>query len=57
MAELDCPVKQLDSCAPLRIPIGKVPLSLYVREEALLAPALRRYREFQQSCENGLDCK
>jgi hypothetical protein len=51
--ELDCPATQPNSCAPLQISIGNVPLSLYIREEALLAPALRRYREFEQSSENG----
>jgi hypothetical protein len=53
IAGLDYPVKQLDSCAPLQISIGNVPLDLFIREEALLAPALRRYREFAQNSENG----
>jgi len=53
IAGLDYPVRQLDSCAPLQISIGNVPLDLFIREEALLAPALRRYREFAQNSENG----
>jgi hypothetical protein len=53
IAELDYPVKQLDSCAPLQISIGNVPLDLFIHEEALLAPALRRYREFAQCSGNG----
>ena len=53
MAELDYPVKRPDTCAPLQISIGNVPLSLFIREETLLAPALRRYREFAQNSANG----
>lgn len=53
IAELDYPANQADSCAPLQISIGNVPLSLYIREEALLAPALRRYREFERSGPTG----
>jgi hypothetical protein len=51
--KLDHPVKQLDSCAPLRISIGDIPLSLFIREQALLTPALRRYREFTLDSANG----
>jgi hypothetical protein len=54
IAELDYPVKRLDSCAPLQISIGNVPLDLFIHEEALLAPASRRYREFEQNSANGL---
>lgn len=53
MAELDYPVKRGDTCAPLQISIGNVPLSLFIRDETLLAPALRRYREFAQNSANG----
>jgi hypothetical protein len=53
MAELDCPANQADSCAPLQISIGNVQLSLYIREESLLAPALRRYREFERTGATG----
>ncbi len=47
------PIKRLDSCAPLQISIGNVPLSLFIRDEALLGPALRRYREFAKSSSDG----
>jgi len=47
------PVEPLDNCVPLRISIGSVPLSLFIREEALLEPAIRRYREFTHNSENG----
>jgi hypothetical protein len=47
------PVKPLDNCVPLQISIGSVPLSLFIREEALLEPAIRRYREFTHDSENG----
>jgi len=47
------PVEPLDSCVPLQISIGSVPLSLFIREEALLEPAIRRYREFTHNSENG----
>ena len=47
------PVEPLDSCVPLQISIGSVPLSLFIREEALLEPATRRYREFTHNSENG----
>jgi hypothetical protein len=53
IAELHYSVEHPDSCAPLQISIGNVPLSLFIREEALLASALRRYREFAQSCADG----
>ena len=53
IAELNYPVSELDSCAPLQISIGNVPLSLFIHEEALLAPALRRYREFEQNSVAG----
>src|SRR5580700_1994479 len=47
------PVEALDGCVPLHISIGSVPLSLFIREEALLEPAMRRYREFAHNSENG----
>src|ERR1700721_4758346 len=47
------PVEPLDSCVPLQISIGSVPLSLFIREDALLEPATRRYREFAHDSENG----
>src|ERR1700722_1521414 len=47
------PVEPLDNCVPLQISIGSVPLSLFIREEALLEPAIRRYREFTHNSENG----
>jgi hypothetical protein len=53
IAGLDYPVKQLDSCAPLQISIGNVQLDLFIRDEALLGPALRRYREFGRDSTNG----
>jgi hypothetical protein len=46
-------VEALDGCVPLHISIGSVPLSLFIREEALLEPAMRRYREFAHNSENG----
>jgi hypothetical protein len=46
-------LEPLDSCVPLQISIGSVPLSLFIREEALLEPAIRRYREFTHDSENG----
>ncbi len=48
MAGVVHPVQSLDSCLPLQISIGSVPLSLFIREQALLEPASRRYREFAQ---------
>jgi len=54
MAELDYPVKRPDSCAPLQISIGQRAAFRYsFREETLLGPALRRYREFAQNSANG----
>ncbi len=46
MAGFVHPVEPLDGCLPLQISIGSVPLSLFIREQALLEPASRRYREF-----------
>jgi hypothetical protein len=46
-------VGMLDGCVPLHISIGSVPLSLFIREQALLEPASRRYREFTHNSENG----
>lgn len=43
----------MDRCVPLQISIGSVPLSLFIREQALLEPATRRYREFAHNSENG----
>ena len=53
MARFDHPVEPLDRGVPLQISIGGVPLSLFIREEALLRNALRRYREFAQNSDNG----
>jgi hypothetical protein len=53
MSGLVHPLEPLDSCVPLQISIGSVPLSLFIREEALLEPAIRRYREFTHDSENG----
>ena len=47
------PVETLDGCAPLQISIGSVPLSLFIREQALREPASRRYREFADQSQNG----
>src|ERR1700728_158275 len=47
------PVDALDRCVPLQISIGSVPLSLFIREQALLEPAIRRYREFAHNSEDG----
>lgn len=47
------PLEPLDNCLPLQISIGSVPLSLFIREQALLEPATRRYREFAHDSENG----
>ena len=47
------PLEPVDNCLPLQISIGSVPLSLFIREEALLEPATRRYREFRHNSENG----
>jgi len=47
------PVDAWDRCVPLQISIGSVPLSLFIREEALLGPAVRRYREFAYTSEDG----
>ena len=46
-------MEPLDSCVPLQISIGSVPLSLFIREGALLEPATRRYHEFTHNSENG----
>jgi hypothetical protein len=53
MPRLDHPVNALHRYVPLQISIGSVPLSLFIQEEALREPALRRYREFTQNSESG----
>ncbi len=47
------PVETLDGCVPLHISIGSVPLSLFIREQALREPASRRYREFADHSQSG----
>jgi hypothetical protein len=47
------PSETLDSYVPLHISIGSVPLSLFIREQALREPASRRYREFADHSQNG----